>query len=181
MEVGTLTAGAVNHFPPVLLAEDDPNEVFLLRRAFADAGILNPLAVARNGKEAVDYLKAEGEYSDRIDYPAPCLLLLDLKMPGMNGFDVLAWIRRQPLLDLTLPVVVLTDSYTNADMEKALALGAKGLFVNPFEHQDKVKLLQDLKELYLATTWILEEASRRRVAPNIPFHVFLTPTAESRN
>ncbi len=171
----------MNQVLPVLLAEDDPNEVFLLRRAFTEAGITNPLVVAHNGKEAIEYLRGKGEFADRQEHPEPCLLLLDLKMPGMDGFDVLAWIQAQPVLHLTLPVIVITDSYNNADMERALALGARSLFVKPFEHQQKVELLRELKTLYLTPDWILEPTTRQRFAANIPFHVFQTPPLHLRN
>lgn len=171
----------MNQVLPVLLAEDDPNEVFLLQRAFSEAGITNPVIVVRDGKETIEYLQGHGENADRQEYPEPCLLLLDLRMPGMDGFDVLAWLRGQPLLHLTLPVVVITDSYNSADMEKALALGARSLFVKPFDHKQKVELLRELKALYLTPDWILAQVSSQRLAANIPFHVFLTPPPDSHN
>ncbi len=165
----------------VLLAEDDPNEAFLMQRAFAEVGITNPLMVARNGKEAIEYLKGAGDYADRVQHPEPCLLLLDLKMPGTDGFDVLAWIRGQPRLQLTLPVIVLTDSYNNNDMQNALSLGAIGLFVKPFDHETRVKLLRELKALYLTPGWPLHPTPGQPLSSNIPFYVFSSPPHNSRN
>ena len=75
---------------------DSDDDIRLIRRAFQKANILNPLQVVRNGDEALAYLHGDGEYANRAEYPLPTLLLLDLKMPRKNGFDVLEWIRRQP-------------------------------------------------------------------------------------
>src|SRR2546426_7604886 len=80
----------------ILLAEDDANEVFLMQRAFQKAGLKNPLHVACDGQEAIDYLSHQGQFSDTVRYPSPALMLLDLKMPRKNGFEVLEWLRQQP-------------------------------------------------------------------------------------
>ena len=73
----------------ILLAEDNENHVLLIRRAFEQAGLVNPLYVVSDGEEAVAYLKGQGKYANREEYPLPCLLLLDLKMPRKDGFEVL--------------------------------------------------------------------------------------------
>src|SRR5213594_4663452 len=103
---------------PILLAEDDKNDIFLMRRAFDSAGFLNPLYVVHNGQEVVDYLEGAGQFSRREKYPVPGLLLLDLKMPLMDGFDVLAWLRGHHQFD-TLPVVVITSSKHASDIDKS--------------------------------------------------------------
>lgn len=72
----------------MLLAEDDEDHVLLIQRAFKEAGILNPLHVVPDGEEAIAYLNGDGKYADRKEFPLPCLLLLDLKMPNKNGFEV---------------------------------------------------------------------------------------------
>ncbi len=77
------------------LAEDDENDVWFLQRAFQEAGVDNPLQVARNGQEAISYLAGEGDFADRGRFPLPYLLILDLKMPLKTGLDVLAWLRGQ--------------------------------------------------------------------------------------
>jgi len=72
-----------------LLAEDSQNDVFLMQQAFKKAGLPNPIQVVSDGQEAISYLKGEGRYSDRAQYPLPMAVLLDLKMARMNGFEVL--------------------------------------------------------------------------------------------
>src|SRR5260370_9232565 len=93
----------------ILLAEDRYDDIFLIRRAFEKGGLLNPLQVVRNGEEVVAYLKGEGKFANRAEYPLPQLLLLDLKMPLMDGFDVLPWLRPHPSLR-ALRIDVLTSS-----------------------------------------------------------------------
>src|SRR5256714_15448859 len=93
----------------ILAAEDDPTEAFLLKRAFLRAGIDVPLDFVADGQQAIDYLAGQQGFADRASHPMPTVLLLDLKMPRVDGFQVLEWIRQQPLLR-RLPVVVLTNS-----------------------------------------------------------------------
>src|SRR5437879_1980484 len=93
----------------ILLVEDKEDDIFLIRRAFEKGGILNPLHVVRDGDEAIEYLAGEGKYNNRAEYPLPQLMLLDLKMPGTDGFEVLHWVRQQPGLS-SLVIVVLTSS-----------------------------------------------------------------------
>src|SRR5260221_1321895 len=93
----------------VLLAEDDPDDVLLTQIAFEKARLANPLQVVRDGEEAIAYLNGEGHFADRHRFPFPILLLLDLKMPKLNGFQVLEWLRQHPRLK-RLPVAVMTSS-----------------------------------------------------------------------
>ena len=86
---------AVNNHAPVLLAEDDENDIFLISRAFTRAGVLNPLITVRNGQEVIDHLKGRRGSAGARKHSAPCLLLLDLKMPLVDGYDVLAWLSVQ--------------------------------------------------------------------------------------
>src|ERR1044071_2998771 len=92
----------------ILLAEDREDDVVIIRRAFLQGRILNPLFVVKDGEEVISYLSGEGKYSNRAEYPLPELLLLDLKMPKLDGFEVLRWIRQDPGLK-ALRVVVLTS------------------------------------------------------------------------
>src|SRR2546421_10494517 len=102
----------------VLLAEDDPDDVLLTQLAFEKARLANPLQVVRDGEEAIAYLKGEGKFADREHYPVPILLLLDLKMPRVSGFQVLSWLRKQPKLQ-ELPVAVMTSSDHDPDAARA--------------------------------------------------------------
>jgi CheY-like chemotaxis protein len=133
---------------PILLAEDDENDIFLMGRAFDRAGIPNPLFVVHNGQEAVDYLSGKGQYADREKHPLPGLLLLDLKMPWMDGFDVLKWLRQQKQFD-TLPVVVLTSSKLQADIDKSRDFGVYDYRVKPHAFEDLVRLLDDVRACWL--------------------------------
>jgi len=114
----------------ILLAEDDENDVFLLKLAFEKAQIQNRLCVTRDGQEAIDWLTGAGEFSNRAEYPLPCLLILDLKMPRKSGMDVLRWLRQQTVLNC-LPVVVLSSSAHRYDVERAYKLGANAFVVKP--------------------------------------------------
>ena len=114
----------------ILLVEDTADDVFFLRRALKKAQINNPLQVAVHGQEAIDYLAGNGNYGDRTKFPLPALVLLDLKLPFVDGFEVLAWLRTQPCL-VTLPVVILTSSSEERDRRRAAELGANGYLVKP--------------------------------------------------
>src|SRR5437899_2596022 len=107
----------------ILLAEDSEDDVFLIRRAFQKGHISNPLFVVRDGEEAIAYLKGENKYSNRAEYPLPDLLLLDMKMPRLDGLEVLKWARRQPELH-QLRIVMLTSSEDMRDVKKAYDAGA---------------------------------------------------------
>src|SRR5215510_2270454 len=116
----------------VLVADDEPTDVFLLQRAFAKARVTISLHVVRDGWTAIAYLKGEAPYSDRNAHPLPDLMLLDLKMPGLNGFEVLTWLRKQPGLK-RLPVIVLTSSNLASDINRAYEMGANSYLVKPHE------------------------------------------------
>jgi DNA-binding response OmpR family regulator len=116
----------------ILLAEDDENDIFLMGRAFDRAGIPNPLFVVRNGQEAIDYLSGTGDYVQRDKFPLPGLMLLDLKMPWMDGF-----------------VVVLTSSKLQSDVDKSRQLGVYDYRVKPHGFEDLVRLLDDVRKCWL--------------------------------
>ncbi|MEY2430113.1 MAG: hypothetical protein QOJ40_2998 [Verrucomicrobiota bacterium] len=128
-----------NHF--ILLAEDDPNDVLLIQRAFQKAGLRDALKVTRDGGQAIDYLGGHGIYADRERFPRPFLLLLDLKMPGTDGFEVLQWVRKQPDLKRLL-VVVLTSSNLQSDVDRAYELGANSYLVKPVSFEEMVAMIQ---------------------------------------
>jgi|SRR5215471_13380567 len=111
-----------------LLVEDSEDDVFFMQRALRQAGVHSPLHVVRNGEEAIDYLSGQNDFSNREKHPLPDLVFLDLKMPGVNGFDVLKWIREQPL---SIPVAVLTSSPEEIDRQRAQEFGADCYLLKP--------------------------------------------------
>ncbi len=141
---------------PILVAEDDENDIFLMRRAFERAGVPNPVQIVRNGREAIEYLAGTGDYAQRDKHPLPGLVLLDLKMPWMDGFDVLKWLRGRTQFN-TLPVVVLTSSKLQADIDKSRQLGVYDYRVKPHGFADLVRLLDDVR-----TCWLDERFNRYR-------------------
>jgi CheY-like chemotaxis protein len=131
----------------VLIAEDDPTDVFLLQRAFAAAQVPATLHVVRDGQEAIDYLEGQDGFSDRSTYPLPDLILLDLKMPRMNGFDVLGWLRQKPGLKRLL-VTVLTSSDQPTDINRAYDLGANSYLVKPHGSHDLTELVRRVQRYW---------------------------------
>ena len=130
--------------PIILLAEDREDDILLIRRAFEKANLGNRLNVVRDGEQAVAYLSGQAEYADRSRHPLPDLLLLDLKMPRMDGFEVLKWIRQQPALN-PLRVVVLTSSEQIRDVNLAYQLGANSFLVKPLDFDHFVEVAQMLE------------------------------------
>jgi CheY-like chemotaxis protein len=116
---------------PLLLVEDDEDDVALLRRACRRAGLANPVVVLGDGDAAVDYLGGTGPYADRGRHPLPMLVLLDLKLPRRSGHEVLAWLRAQAGPIRRLPVVVLTSSARPEDVNRAYEAGANTYLVKP--------------------------------------------------
>ena len=115
---------------PVLLVDDSADDVLLMQRAFKATSIGAPLVVMPGGAAAIEYLSGNGPYADRSAHPLPVLMLLDLKMPRVSGFDVLQWLRDQPALK-RLPVVVMTSSSQEDDVNRAYDLGVNSYIVKP--------------------------------------------------
>jgi CheY-like chemotaxis protein len=116
--------------PIVLLVDDSVNDALLMRTVFERAGFVQPLRFARDGDEAIAYLRGDGLYHDREKFPLPTAVLLDLNMPRKNGFEVLEWIRLQPTLR-RLRVYILSASSRAQDIEQAYDLGANSYLVKP--------------------------------------------------
>ena len=128
----------------ILLVEDNDDDVSLIERAFRKAQIENRVVVVNDGDEALSYLNGEGVYADRVAHPLPSLVLLDLKMPRRNGFEVLSWIRSQPGLK-DLQVVILTGSLEKKDVSRASELGANSFLIKPVTFERLVAIVLAMK------------------------------------
>lgn len=134
----------MNDCSNILLVEDDRSDVFLFRRAMAKAGIAASFAHTSDGDEAIRYLKGEEPFTNRIKYPLPSLLVTDLKMPRVSGFELLAWIRDE-IQPRTFPIIVLSGSNLPADRDRAFELGADDYWIKSAETEILVRLLTGLK------------------------------------
>ena len=130
----------------ILHVEDDPNDTLLFEHACKKAGIVFDLQAVSDGDQAIAYLRGVNDFSDRAKHPLPRLILLDLKMPRVSGFDVLTWLRSENALN-QVPVVVLTSSNHDADVKRAYDLGAKSYLVKPVGFEALVELVKTLPGL----------------------------------
>ncbi len=131
----------------ILLVEDEEDDVFFLQQAMKKAGVLNPLQVASDGQMAIDYFKGTGKFANREEFPLPCLVLLDLKLPRVMGLDVLKWLREQP--GVAPIVVILTSSKEEADIATAYRLGANGYLVKPSAADQLTDVVKSIKDFWL--------------------------------
>ena len=116
--------------PIVLLVDDSENDALLMRTVFARAGFVQPMRFASDGDDAIAYLRGDGRYADRKEFPLPTTVLMDLNMPRKDSFEVLEWIRQQPALR-RLRVYILSASSRAQDIERAYDLGANSYLVKP--------------------------------------------------
>jgi len=133
----------------VLLADDDKDEVYLLRWAFRHAGLHHQIIDVPDGAAMIEYLEGAPPFNDRGQYPLPRLLLLDLKMPKINGFNVLAWLSTRPEFS-SLPAVVLSSSVFQSDYQRVVELGAREFLSKPFDTEEMIALVQRLHTRWLA-------------------------------
>jgi len=132
----------------ILVAEDSEDEVFLLRRALSRARLETQTRFVGDGEQVMAYLRGEGEYSDRRRHPFPGLLLLDIKMPRMNGLETLSAIRSDPKFR-RLVVVFLTSSSQERDVNRAFDLQANSYLVKPSKSEDMTAVVEKLKGYWL--------------------------------
>lgn len=131
----------------ILIAEDDENDVTLLRLALTRLGINNPVHVSHDGVEAIEYLERTAASSDRAAFPS--IFITDLKMPRLGGLEVIKWVRAHPACKL-IPVLVLSASKEARDVKMAYELGANSYMVKPSTFED---LQQMLKAVYDYWCW----------------------------
>ena len=132
----------------ILLVEDNRMDVELILDAFREARLGNQIRVVRNGQEALDYLFGQGEYADRQAYPLPDLILLDLKMPGIDGHEVLRRVKETPGLK-RLPVVVLTSSREEGDRALSYDNGANSYLVKPVSFEGFLEVVRQVADYWL--------------------------------
>jgi CheY-like chemotaxis protein len=132
----------------ILVAEDDAEDAFFLQRAFIQSGIQVRMDFVKDGQETISYLKGEDGFEDRHRFPFPGLLLLDLKMPKLDGFDVLRWLQTQSGLR-RLPVTVLSSSQEPCDVNRAYDLGANSYFVKPAANDNLSDIVEKIRCYWL--------------------------------
>ena len=132
----------------ILLVEDNPMDVELIIDAFKEARLANQIHAARGGKEAIEYLFGKGEYADRRQYPLPDIVLLDLKMPGIDGQEVLRRIKTAEKLK-RLPVIILTSSNEEGDRAMSYDNGANSYLVKPVSFDDFLKVVRTVSDYWL--------------------------------
>src|SRR6478735_1103428 len=125
---------------PVLAAEDEESDAYILRLAFEESKVPNRLIVVNDGEEVVKYLSGAAPYSDRAAYPPPALITLDLKMARMSGFNVLEWLREHPEF-AAIPAVVISSSSDDADISRARSLGARDYISKPHRLDDFIAII----------------------------------------
>jgi CheY-like chemotaxis protein len=132
---------------PILLVEDNPMDVDLTLQAFTEHGIANPITVCRDGDEALRYMDA---HADGTDAELPVLVLLDLRLPKVDGIEVLRWARRHPVWQ-QVPVIVLTTSRENSDIESAYRLGVNSYIVKPVDFPAFANVVKTIHMYWLLT------------------------------
>jgi CheY-like chemotaxis protein len=138
--------------PTLLIVEDNEDDIFFVERIFKQIGARCELRFARDGIEAIEYLSGKGAFQDRAKYPMPTIILMDLKMPRRNGFEVLEWMHNQAEIRL-IPTIVVTSSTLQEDVTRAYRLGANAVMNKPV---DKDSLLQMLKSFHIYWTDFVE-------------------------
>jgi CheY-like chemotaxis protein len=139
----------MNRLAQILLIEDNPMDVVLTLDAFKEAKLSNKIFVARNGQEALDFVFGRGVYADRQLYPLPNLILLDLKMPGIDGFEVLRQIKSTPKLR-RIPVIILTSSKEDGDRNMSYDIGANSYLIKPVSFEGFVEVVKKIDDYWFA-------------------------------
>jgi CheY-like chemotaxis protein len=134
----------------IMLVEDSDDERAMMRFAFKKAKVRNPVREVHNGAQAISYLTGEGEYADRERYPLPCLIITDLKMPGVDGFELLEWLNDQPEF-AKVPRLVFSNSLIENDRKRAGQLGVCAFFVKPAQFDELIRTVAEMNE-----DWITE-------------------------
>lgn len=135
---------------PILMAEDDDGDRLLARKAMERTRIPNPLVTVSTGEELLDYLFTRGKYSSSVAAPKPCLILLDLNMPRMDGREALKVLKSDDLLR-KIPVIILSTSRSGEDLMGSYEMGANSYITKPDTFDGLVDILRSLKQYWLET------------------------------
>ena len=157
-----------NRSLPILLVEDNPMDIELTLRAFKKHKISNPITVARDGEEALDYIHRRGRFAH--DAPVPALILLDIRLPKLDGIDVLREIKAHPVYR-TVPVVILTTSENEVDIQNCYTLGANSFILKPVEFNAFFELTGRIELYWLLTNvppLAATRTSAQTPAPRMP-------------
>ena len=146
----------------ILLVEDEVYDVFFIRRAFKTAGINIPMVVAHDGAEAIEYLNRTQVYRGRDGFPVPCLVITDIKMPRMDGFELLEWMQKQRQLR-DIPRIAFSSSCRESDLRRSLDLGAVAYFIKPSSPESLVKLVEGWRDSILEEHCGTSKVSAARV------------------
>lgn len=134
----------------ILLVEDEENDATLVKMAFKRNNIPNPIQWVHDGLEAIDYLNGEGVYADRARYPFPEVLILDLKMPRMNGLELLTWVREHPEYRV-IPTIIMTSSRQQPDIQNAYNLGANTYMIKPSSFEELARMVKLAHDYWAAS------------------------------
>jgi len=148
----------MNKIAHILLVEDNRMDVELTLDAFREARLLNTVHVAPNGQAALDYMFGRGPYADRNAYPLPSLILLDLKLPGVDGFEVLRQIKSAPILK-RIPVIILTSSKEEGDRALTYDIGANSYLVKPVSFDGFLGVVREIEGYWLSLNVAPPEAA----------------------
>jgi CheY-like chemotaxis protein len=132
----------------ILIVDDDENDIFFVKRAFSEINVHCTFQMLKNGQEAVDYLQGHGAFADRQRYPLPMMILMDLKMPIMDGFQVLTWLRGQAGIKV-IPTIVFSSSDLPSDITRAYELGANSFMTKSVTYDGLLLKLQTLSHYWL--------------------------------
>jgi CheY-like chemotaxis protein len=132
---------------PVLIAEDEPNDAFLLETALKRIPIPTKFHMVQDGQEVIDYLSGQGRFSNRSEFLFPSILFLDLKMPRMNGLEVLKWIKSHPETKV-IPTIIFSSSALERDVWESYELGANSYLVKPTSFEELARRMHIALEFW---------------------------------
>jgi CheY-like chemotaxis protein len=131
----------------ILMVDDDPEDVFLTEHAFRKGKLANNFRSVSNGQQLLDYLRNEGEYTDMVAHPRPHIVLLDINMPIMNGFEALTEVRRDPRIS-DIPIVIMTTSREHVDISRGYASGASSYISKPVTPQAMMEVVEVIEDYW---------------------------------